>query len=31
MELFEEMTSWYYQDGFGMCMTSGCRNIFFKA
>lgn len=31
MELFEEMTSWYYQDGSGMCMTSGCRNIFFKA
>ncbi len=30
-ELFEDMTSWYYRDGFGMCMTSGCRNIFLKA
>jgi hypothetical protein len=31
MELFEEMTSWYYNDGFGMCMSPGCRNVFMKA
>ncbi len=30
-KLFEKMTSWYYQDGFGMCMTAGCRNVFLKA
>jgi hypothetical protein len=31
LELFEDMTSWYYHDGSGMCMTAACRNIFLKA
>lgn len=30
-ELFEDMTSWYYQNGFGMCMTADCRNVFLGA
>jgi hypothetical protein len=30
-DLFDEMTSWYYHNGFGMCVTSSCRNIFLKA
>jgi hypothetical protein len=29
--LFKDLTSWYYRDGFGMCLTSGCRNVFLKA
>jgi hypothetical protein len=29
--LFEKLTSWYYRHGFGMCLTSGCRNVFLKA
>jgi hypothetical protein len=30
-ELFDKLTSWYYSNGFGMCLTSGCRNVFLKA
>jgi hypothetical protein len=30
-QLFKELTSWYYRDGSGMCLTSGCRNVFLEA
>jgi hypothetical protein len=30
-QLFDELTSWYYRHGFGMCLTSDSRNVFLKA